>query len=65
MEPHDYQINNVVYSVIQCTCILEIRVLQNLARPWGGGETHKGVGGQESKEVNHVTGEGVCTFFGL
>ena len=21
LEPHDYQINNVVYSVIQCTCI--------------------------------------------
>ena len=58
LEPHDYQINNVVYSVIQCTCILEIRVSQNLARPWGGGGTHKGVGGQESKEVNHVTGGG-------
>ena len=52
MEPHDYQINNVVYSVIQCTCILEIRV------------SHKGVGGQESNEVNHVTGEEVSTFFG-
>ena len=64
MEPHDYQINNVVYSVIQCTCILEIRVSQNLARPWRGGGAHKGVGGQESDEVNHVIGEGVCTFFG-
>ena len=62
MGPHDYQINNVVYSVIQCTCILEIRVSQNLAKLWWG--AHKGVGGQESNEVNHVTGEGVCTFFG-
>ena len=35
--------------------LLEIRVSQNLAKLGGSPE---GVGGQESNEVNHVTGEG-------
>ena len=51
LEPHDYQINNVVYSVIQCTCILEIRVSQNLARPWGGGGEGEPIKGGEDRRA--------------
>ena len=47
-----------MYMYTRNTCIAEPR------EALGGGGAHKGVGGQESNEVNHVTGEGVCTFFG-